>query len=141
MPSELNPPSAHVRAFMQAQRRAGTNPELQLRRELHSRGMRYRLGVKVPGNRRRTIDIAFANLRIAVFVDGCFWHACPVHSVPVKNNSAWWAQKLQANVARDRSTDDMLRAQGWEVLRVWEHDAPQVAADRVQMTVKLRRGI
>jgi DNA mismatch endonuclease (patch repair protein) len=125
---------------MKVQRRADTNPELRLRKRLHAKGLRYRVGVKVPGNRRRTIDIAFTKARVAIFVDGCFWHACPVHSVPVKNNSTWWAQKLQSNVTRDRSTDEMLRAQGWEVVRIWEHEDTLSAADLVEKTVKSRRG-
>jgi DNA mismatch endonuclease (patch repair protein) len=125
---------------MRVQRRADTSPEIKLRRTLHARGLRFRLGVKVPGSRRRTIDIAFGSAKVAVFVDGCFWHACPVHSVPVKNNSTWWADKLKSNVARDRSTDEMLREQGWAVVRVWEHEDPGVAADLVESVVRDRRG-
>jgi DNA mismatch endonuclease (patch repair protein) len=78
---------------------------------------------------RRTIDIAFPGKRVAVFVDGCFWHRCPEHSVPVKNNAEWWIQKLETNVLRDRSTEGHLTARGWEVLRFWEHEDMERAAD------------
>lgn len=80
---------------------------------------------------RRRMDIAFTKRRVAVFVDGCFWHACPVHATAPRANGAWWSAKLQKNVARDRATDDYLVALGWIVVRVWEHEEPGVAADRV----------
>lgn len=125
---------------MAGQRRDGTAPEMLLRRALFARGLRYRLGLKVPGKNRRTIDIAFATHRLAIFVDGCFWHRCPVHSVPVKNNADWWALKLQANVERDRDTDRLLGEQGWVVLRYWEHDDMEVAARNVEaILVAMRR--
>ncbi|WP_082573752.1 MULTISPECIES: very short patch repair endonuclease [unclassified Nocardioides] len=129
-------PTEHVRSRMQAQLRAGTQPELALRRELYRRGLRYRLGTKVPGRPRRTIDIAFPRQRVAVFVDGCFWHQCPVHSVAVKNNGAWWRQKLAANVARDGTTNASLEASGWVVLRFWEHELATEAADVVESVLR-----
>jgi DNA mismatch endonuclease (patch repair protein) len=129
--TELNPPTSFVRARMRAQPRIGTAPEYVLRRILHGRGFRYRVGYKVPGLARRTIDIAFPRKKVAVFVDGCFWHRCPEHSVPVKNNAEWWRQKLDANVARDRSTQQHLEELGWRVLRFWEHADMDVAADVV----------
>lgn len=116
---------------MTKQRRADTVPELALRRALHSRGLRYRVGYKVPGAPRRTIDVAFPRKRLAVFVDGCFWHRCPVHAVPAKNNSSWWADKLEGNVARDLETTNLLEAQGWTVVRVWEHEEPAAVASRI----------
>lgn len=117
---------------MRAQRVFDTNPELRLRRELHRRGLRYRVGLKVPGMPRRTIDIAFTKSKVAVFVDGCFWHQCPEHSVPVKHNSTWWASKLEANVERDRDTTAQLEGNGWKVLRIWEHLPPEDAAALVE---------
>lgn len=126
------PASAHVRSRMRTQRRHNTVPELELRKRLFAMGLRYRVGIKVPGNNRRTIDIAFPRAKIAVFVDGCFWHRCPDHSVKVKNNDAWWDEKLNANVARDRSTDSALEQQGWHVIRVWEHEDMNEAAARVR---------
>jgi DNA mismatch endonuclease (patch repair protein) len=132
----LNEPSDHVRARMQKQPRAGTSPELKLRRILFARGLRYRVGMRVPGQPRRTIDIAFPGKRLAVFVDGCFWHLCPVHSVPVKNNSAWWANKLKANVARDQATTRWLEEQGWQVIRVWEHEDPEEVAQVIEHALR-----
>lgn len=118
--------------------RKDTKPELAVRRELHARGMRYRLQLKVPGNNRRTIDIAFTRARLAVFVDGCFWHGCPEHHHRPKTNSEWWDWKIAGNQMRDRSTDGQLRAAGWEVLRVWEHEDAVVAAIRIENRYRAR---
>lgn len=107
-------------------------PELLLRRELHAMGLRYRVQLPVPGNRRRSIDIAFTRARLAVFVDGCFWHACPDHGTRPRTNSDWWQWKLKRNVDRDRDTDRLLAEAGWTVLRIWEHEAPRSAAERVR---------
>jgi DNA mismatch endonuclease (patch repair protein) len=112
--------------------RRDTKPELLLRRELHRRGLRYRVQVKVPGNNRRTIDIAFTRVRLAVYVDGCFWHGCPEHVHRPKTNSDWWAWKMVRNRERDRDTDRLLSDAGWQVVRVWEHETPQAAADVVE---------
>ena len=114
--------------------RRDTEPEMLLRRELHKRGLRYRVQTKVPGNNRRTIDIAFTRTRLAVYVDGCFWHGCPEHHVHPKANSEWWRWKVERNQARDRDTDRDLTERGWHVLRVWEHVDATEAADLVQET-------
>jgi DNA mismatch endonuclease (patch repair protein) len=82
-----------------------------------------------------TADIVFGPARIAVFVDGCFWHRCPVHSTSPKANGDWWRAKLDANVERDRRADAVLRMRGWTVIRVWEHEPPEEAADRVLRAV------
>jgi DNA mismatch endonuclease (patch repair protein) len=120
--------------------RRDTAPELALRRELHARGLRYRVQVKVPGNKRRSIDIAFTRARLAVFVDGCFWHGCPQHHHRPLTNADWWDWKIGRNQERDRSTDAELIAAGWDVLRCWEHEAPAAAADRVQQRYQERLG-
>lgn len=120
---------------MSRQARKNTTPELLLRRELHRRGLRYRVEYPLPGMRRRRADVAFTRTKVAVFVDGCFWHACPQHATRPTNNGAWWAEKLRRNAERDRETDIHLEQQGWAVVRVWEHDSPVVAADRVATTV------
>ncbi|GAB2592241.1 DNA mismatch endonuclease Vsr [Microlunatus antarcticus] len=112
--------------------RRDTKPELALRRELHRRGRRYRVVVRVPGRNRRTIDIAFTRARLAVFVDGCFWHGCPKHGTTPTHNSGWWATKLAANHGRDRDTDEHLAEEGWAVLRIWEHVPAVQAADQVE---------
>lgn len=111
--------------------RRDTGAELALRRALHSRGLRYRVTYPVPGQRRRTIDVAFTRAKVAVFVDGCFWHGCPEHGTMPRSNSEWWTTKLAANHARDRDTDRVLEAHGWTVVRVWEHESPDLAAMRV----------
>jgi DNA mismatch endonuclease, patch repair protein len=121
---------------MQATPRRDTPAELALRRELHRRGLRYSLHQKLlPGLRRET-DIAFPRVRVAVFVDGCFWHACPEHGTTPKSNRGWWQAKLEANRSRDRDTDQRLRAEGWQVVRIWEHEPPVEAADRIEPLVR-----
>ena len=116
---------------MAAVRRTDTGPELRLRRALHGLGLRYRVDhPPLPGLRRRA-DIVFSKRQLAVFVDGCFWHCCPDHGSRPKTNAAWWAAKLDGNVARDRETDERLRAAGWTVLRVWEHEPVDTAVARV----------
>lgn len=123
---------------MQRQRRRDTAPELALRRALHARGFRYRVNMPVPGRPRRTVDIAFTRARVAVFVNGCFWHACPVHATWPANNADWWVEKLRTNVARDEDTDEILAQSGWTVVRVWEHDDVDEVADRISSVVRGR---
>ena len=113
-----------------------TGTEMALRRELHSRGLRYQTHLKtLPGKP----DIAFTRASIAVFVDGCFWHGCPEHGTLPKTNSDYWVPKLERNVERDRETDGLLRTAGWVSIRVWEHEDPQVASRRIVRTVRSRR--
>lgn len=116
--------------------RRDNSAEMAVRRLLHAEGFRYRVQLPVPGMRRRTIDVAFTRARLAVFVDGCFWHGCPQHGTSPKANSAWWSTKLQANAARDADTTEHLVREGWVVLRFWEHEAPTevVAAVRSALT-------
>lgn len=118
--------------------RRDTAPEVALRRELHRRGMRFRVQTKVPGNNRRTIDIAFTRVRLAVYVDGCFWHGCPKHHVRPRANSDWWRWKIERNQARDADTDRQLIASGWKVLRIWEHVLIAEAADEVEEAYRAR---
>ena len=109
-------------ANMRGNRRADTKPELALRAALFAMGYRYRkdLRLDLPARRVRP-DIAFTRRRVAVFVDGCFWHACPEHGSKPKSNEWYWSPKLTKNVERDRAVDDALTAAGWTVLRLWEH--------------------
>lgn len=130
-PSRVSPGGALSKKMSTLARR-DTKPELELRRELARRGMRFRLQRKVPGNNRRTIDIAFTRVRLAVYVDGCFWHGCPQHHVRPKANAEWWDWKIGRNQDRDRDTDRELRAAGWVVERIWEHEIIELAADTVQ---------
>lgn len=125
-------------ARMARQRRTGTAPETALRTELHRRGLRYFVDrAPLPGLRRRA-DLVFPRRKVAVYVDGCFWHRCPEHATYPKNNAEWWAEKLAGNVARDRDTDARLAAAGWLVVRIWEHENSVAAADRVQSALSGR---
>jgi DNA mismatch endonuclease, patch repair protein len=111
-----------------------TAPELALRRELSRRGWRgYRIDrdLGLPGVRRRA-DIAWVGRRVAVFVDGCFWHACPRHGTTPASNPGYWTSKLARNVERDRHTNRIAAEHGWTVVRIWEHAPPSVAADKVE---------
>lgn len=121
---------------MRANKRRDTSTELAVRHELHSRGLRYRVDfAPIPGLRRRA-DIVFTRVRIAVLIDGCFWHGCPIHATTPKRNADYWGPKLAANVARDRDTDRRLTDAGWLVLRVWEHEAAGDAAGRIEAAVR-----
>ncbi|MGL5824564.1 MAG: very short patch repair endonuclease [Nocardioides sp.] len=124
--------SPSKRRNMQANRSRDTLPELALRRELHRRGRRYRVHVRPLPTLRRSADIVFARRRVAVFVDGCFWHQCPEHATTAQTNADFWAEKLAKNVARDHDTNDRLVAAGWTVIRVWEHESTTDAADRIE---------
>lgn len=126
---------------MQLQRSQDTEPELQLRRELHRRGLRYRLNQQVvPGTKRRRVDITFPGTRVAVFVDGCFWHGCEEHGRREHHVNGWyWPAKIEGNRERDRDTDARLTAAGWLVVRIWEHELPADGATRVADAVDDRR--
>ena len=89
---------------------------------------------------RRRADIVFGPAKVAVYVDGCFWHSCPEHGTIPKNNRKWWIEKLEANVRRDRDTDRRLAEAGWLAIRVWEHEDMAEAAARIATTLDERRG-
>jgi len=120
-------------------RRAGTSAEMELRRALHARGLRYRVDTPLLPDKRRRVDIAFPSARVAVFVDGCFWHGCPEHATWPASNADFWRQKIETNQRRDRNTDSQLREAGWQVLRVWEHEDPKPVAARIETVVRVRR--
>jgi DNA mismatch endonuclease (patch repair protein) len=120
---------------MQANRRRDTLPELAVRRLLHADGLRYRVDF-APFDRRRRADIVFTRKRVAVFIDGCFWHGCPVHSAQPKANTDYWGPKLDRNVERDRETTASLEARGWTVLRFWEHDPPDRVAAAIEAVIR-----
>ena len=135
----VEPLDENIQARFRRQRRRDTKPEIALRPALHRQGLRFRVDKNLlPGMRSRP-DIVFAPSRVAVFVDGCFWHRCPEHGTRPKNNEEWWDEKLTANVTRDRRVDAQLREAGWEVLRFWEHEDPLQAAERVATVVIGRR--
>lgn len=124
---------------MRANRGRDTGPELALRCELHRLGLRYRVHRQPVRGLRLTADIVFGPTKVAVFVDGCFWHSCPIHATHPKANGEWWEAKLQANVERDRRTEMRLTENSWHVVRVWEHESPTVAAAEILRVVSERR--
>ncbi|NDR53700.1 very short patch repair endonuclease [Actinomyces sp. 565] len=121
-PDRERPTSSAVSARYAALPSRDTAPEVALRRALWRAGFRYRVQYVVPGLPRRKVDIAFTRRKVAVQVDGCFWHGCPEHCVPPTRNPEWWKWKIARNQARDRDTDEKLRVLGWVVVRVWEHE-------------------
>ena len=124
---------------MRSNRGRDTSPELALRRVLHAAGYRYRVDYPPGPDRRRRADIVFTRLRIVVFVDGCFWHSCPIHGTVPKTNVDYWAPKLERNRLRDIETTRALEASGWTVVRIWEHESVADAAARVIDAVSRRR--
>jgi DNA mismatch endonuclease (patch repair protein) len=124
---------------MQANRGRDTGPELALRRAVHALGLRYRVSARPLKDFRRTADLVFSRSRVAVFLDGCFWHGCPEHHTVAATNSTYWTDKVSGNRARDEETDELLRMAGWESIRIWEHDDPQEAARRIRERVLARR--
>lgn len=125
---------------MVANRRRDTAIEVEVRSRLHRAGFRYRVDYAPdPSRRRRRADIVFLKLRIAVYIDGCFWHGCPEHYVPPKSNTEYWQPKIARNRARDAQTTDSLRSLGWTVLRHWEHEGAATIADAVADEVQRQR--
>ena len=124
---------------MQAQPRRDTKCEKALRSAVHALGLRYRVHQRPEPDLRREADLVFRPDRVAVFVDGCFWHGCPEHHTPPTTHYDWWLVKVEKNRARDRQTDELLADRGWTVVRVWEHEDPHDAAERVRDTVLARR--
>ena len=116
---------------MQNTRRRDTPAELALRSALHRRGLRFFVDRPPLRGTRRRADLVFPRARVAVYVDGCFWHGCPQHGTWPKANAEWWREKIDGNRLRDRATDKELARAGWTVLRVWEHEDPSDAAERV----------
>jgi DNA mismatch endonuclease (patch repair protein) len=121
---------------MRANRRRDTRPELALRSELHRRGLRFRVDYAPDPTARCRVDIALTRARVVIFVDGCFWHSCPEHGTSPRANRDWWQAKLDRNVERDRANDVEMAWLGWAVLRVWEHEDPRTAADRIHRLVR-----
>jgi DNA mismatch endonuclease, patch repair protein len=135
-----HPSSPGRSANMRANRRTDTKPELALRRALHKRGYRFRKDYRLDldGGRRVRPDIAFTARRVAVFVDGCFWHACPEHGSKPRANDWYWTPKLARNVERDRVADQTLASAGWQVVRIWEHESLEQALAAVIAVVGAR---
>lgn len=133
------PGSAAASRVGKGNRRKDTKPEVKLRSGLHRRGLRFRKDMAIIARGRRVRpDIVFTRARVAVFVDGCFWHGCPEHRVVPTTNSDYWVPKLRRNVERDREVDDALAREGWTVVRVWEHEDVEGAAARIAEAVRAR---
>lgn len=128
--------SPGVARSMRSNRRRDTRPELAIRRLLHAHGLRYRVDMAPWSNKRRRADIVFTRQRLAVFIDGCFWHGCPEHATTPATNTDYWRPKLAKNIERDRETTAMAEAEGWRVLRIWEHVPPEEA---VALILKARK--
>ncbi len=134
--------SPATRASMQANRGRDTEPELIIRRRLHALGLRFRVSTRPVPTVRRTADIVFPRWKVAVFIDGCFWHGCTEHYQAPVRNSDYWSRKVARNRARDLDTDNALRAAGWQPIRIWEHevrDDPGAVTARVVIEVNVRR--
>ncbi len=130
--------SPEARARMKSNKSRDTKPELALRSAVHALGLRYRVSAKPLVGLRRTADLVFPRAKVAVFLDGCFWHGCPEHHTVSSANATFWAEKVEGNRTRDRDTDRRLAEAGWDVVRVWEHEDVQVAALRVEEVVRAR---
>jgi DNA mismatch endonuclease (patch repair protein) len=124
---------------MRANRARDTHPELALRRAVHALGLRYRVSVRPLPAVRRTADLVFTRAKVAVFLDGCFWHGCPEHHRLAARNREYWSGKVRRNRERDRETGRLLGEAGWLVIRVWEHEDPQEAASRIAQLIAIRR--
>lgn len=123
------PLNAHVRSQMKKMPRSGSGIELAVRSELHRRGIRFRVNLRsLPGSP----DIVLTRAKVAVFIDGCFWHACPIHGSQPTNNADWWDAKLKRNRERDSEKDSSLRELGWLPLHYWEHDDPEEVAAEIE---------
>lgn len=120
-----------VRAVMRSNRGRDTKPEIAVRSAVHALGLRYRVGMRPVPHLRRTADLVFTRAKVAVFVDGCFWHGCPDHCRPSKINKEFWSKKIAQNRLRDEDTGRKLAEAGWTVIRVWEHEDPTEAASRI----------
>jgi DNA mismatch endonuclease (patch repair protein) len=128
--------SKAVRAVMRANHGRDTKPEKLLRSRLFAMGLRYRVGHRPLPKLRRTADLVFVKNRVAVFVDGCFWHGCPEHHRPARQNADFWRVKIEGNKKRDEETNQLLVEAGWRVVRIWEHEAIDEAVQRVLNAVR-----
>ena len=136
--SQVTPSSAAVSRRMSLVKTRDTDPELALRRALHRQGFRYRVHARPVLDVKCFADLVFRRAKVAVFVNGCFWHGCLDHPSWPKANAAWWKAKIERTRERDRATDEALAHAGWAVVRVWEHERVEEAATRVASLVTAR---
>lgn len=120
---------------MRANHRRDTKPEMAVRRLVHAKGLRYRVDARpIPGLNRRA-DLVFTRKKLAVFIDGCYWHGCSQHGSTPRSNADYWSKKIATNRSRDAETDHLLVTAGWTVIRAWEHETPQTVALRISVAV------
>jgi DNA mismatch endonuclease (patch repair protein) len=123
---------------MQGNRSRDTRAEMAIRRIVHAHGLRYLVNAPPVPNIRRTADLLFPRAKVAVFVDGCYWHGCPEHFTLPRKNVEYWSRKIAGNRARDLATTSILEERGWVVLRFWEHDLPSAASEQIERVVRQR---
>ena len=135
-PNYPKPSSKAAVNVMKANKRANTKPEVLIRTHLHRAGYRFRkdFNIKINGKNYRP-DIAFTKQKVAIFIDGCFWHLCPIHGHIPKTNIHYWEPKLKKNSERDKNSNKVLRKAGWKVVRVWEHVSIKEAANSIIMNL------
>lgn len=138
--SSPEPSSVAAQRRMRATRQRDTAAEMAIRRILHALGFRFRVDFQVLPDKRTRADIVFTRAKVAIFVDGCFWHSCPIHQTRPKANADWWTAKLEKNRERDARANQFLLSAGWHVERVWEHESPEDAASRIAEIVRDRSG-
>jgi len=137
-PERPSPSSSAAFARMKAAKSKDTAPEKALRSELHKKGLRYRTDARPVVSLNRRADIVFRSAKVAVFVDGCFWHGCPIHGTQAKANAEFWKNKIKRNQERDAETNQLLKKAGWKVIRVWEHENPEKASTKIQKVILKR---
>ena len=120
-------------------RQRDTPVEMRVRHLLRERQLAFEVDRSIAGVTRSRPDLVFYKERVAVFLDGCFWHSCPVHGTTPHANRGWWVEKLAANVERDRRHDRELGTAGWLVLRFWEHEEPELVVDTIENRLRERR--
>mgnify|MGYP002841837932 FL=1 len=125
---------------MRGNRSRDTSPELRVRSLVHRRGLRYRVAQRPIPTLRRTADLVFRRAKVAVMIDGCYWHGCPEHYKQPSTNTAYWRDKIEGNRRRDQETDELLAQAGWEVLRFWEHEDEDEVADAICAAVDTKLG-
>ena len=141
--SEMNlrpkPSSISARNRMKATKPRDTAPEKALRSELYKKGLRYRVDARPIKELNRRADIVFRSTKVAIFVDGCFWHGCPIHGTQAKANAEFWKNKIRQNQMRDEDTSKRLKKAGWRVVRVWEHENPEKTSDKIYNVIVKRK--
>ena len=128
--------SPAIRKTMLGNRSRDTAPELAVRRAVHALGLRYRVAYRPEPRLRRTADLVFTRARVAVFIDGCYWHGCPEHYIEPARNVDYWRPKIARNRERDAETSAALGEAGWRVLRFWSHEDPHDVARRIAEAVR-----